>query len=114
MSVAGHDCLLSARRSLLDRFANADIGPATADVAGHRVVNIGIARMRIARKQCRGGHDLARLAVTALRHLAVDPNLLDPGAHSRRPDPLDRGDGGTADAVNRGDARPCGSAVDMD
>src|SRR2546421_669773 len=31
--------LLSARlRGLLDRFANADIGPAAADVAGHRVV----------------------------------------------------------------------------
>ena len=37
---------LSARlRGLLDRFANADIGPAAADVAGHRVVDVGIGRM---------------------------------------------------------------------
>jgi hypothetical protein len=34
-----HDCLLSARRSLLDRFANADIGPTAADVAGHRFID---------------------------------------------------------------------------
>src|SRR5262244_4261419 len=94
---------LSARlRRLLDRFANAQIGPAAADVAGHRVVDIGIRRMRIARKQRRSGHDLARLAVAALNDLAVEPGLLELGARRGRADGLDRCDLGTADAVDRG------------
>ena len=59
---------LSVRlRGLLDRFANADIGAAAADVAGHRIVDVGVGRMRIACEQRRRRHDLARLAVAALR-----------------------------------------------
>src|SRR5262252_9022808 len=49
-------------RSLLDRFANADIRAAAADVAGHRVVDVGTGRTRVAREQRRSGHDLAGLA----------------------------------------------------
>ena len=73
---------LSARRSLLDRLANADIGSAAADVAGHRLVDVGIRRMRVCCEKCRSGHDLARLAVAALNDLAIEPRLLDfgPGA----------------------------------
>src|SRR6267378_4160757 len=56
--------------SLLDCFTDAHIGPATADVAGHRVVDLRIRRMRFACEQCRSGHDLARLAVAALDDLA--------------------------------------------
>ena len=41
--------------------------------------------MRVAREQRRGRHDLARLAVAALRHLAVEPGLLDPGARRVAP-----------------------------
>src|SRR6202011_2203870 len=92
---------LSARlRGLLDRFANADIGPAAADVAGHRVVDIGIGRMRVAGEERRSGHDLARLAVAALNDLPVEPGLLDLGACRRRADRLDRCDLGSADAVD--------------
>src|SRR5262249_58914047 len=61
--------LCARLRGLLDRFANAQIGPTAADVAGHRVVDIGIRRMRIARKQRRSGHALARLAVAPLTDL---------------------------------------------
>src|SRR3984893_11933807 len=105
---------LSARlRGLLDRFANADIGPTAADVAGHRIVDIGIRWMWVARKQRRRGHDLARLAVPALNDLPVEPGLLDLGAHRCRADCLDRGDLGGADAVDRGDAGTDGGAVDM-
>src|SRR5262245_32753306 len=95
---------LSAGRGLLDCFVNADIGPAAADVAGHRIVDFGISRMRVARKECRGRHDLARLAVPALWHLMIDPGLLDPGARRGRADSFDRRDRRTADAVHRGDA----------
>src|SRR5262249_58891223 len=84
---------LAARlRGLFDRFANAQISPAAADVAGHRVVDVGIRRMRVARKQRRSGHDLARLAVAALNDLAVEPGLLDLGAGRGRADRLDRRD----------------------
>src|SRR5258708_1939142 len=95
---------LSARlRGLLDRFANADIGPAAADVAGHRVVDVGIRRMRVARKERRSGHDLARLAVAALNDLPIEPGLLDFGARRCRAACLDRGDLGRADAVVSGE-----------
>src|ERR1700719_522421 len=94
---------LSVRLSgLLDRFANADIGPTAADVAGHGVVDVGIRRMRIARKQSRSRHDLARLAVPALHDLPVEPSLLDLGARRGRADRLDRRDRGRADAVDGG------------
>jgi NADPH:quinone reductase len=63
-------------RGLLDRFTNADIGPAAADVAGHCVVDVGICRMRLAREQRRGRHDPARLAVAALNDLPVEPGFL--------------------------------------
>jgi hypothetical protein len=98
---------------LLDRFANAQIGPAAADVAGHRVVDIGIRRMRVARKQRRSRHDLARLAVAALNDLAVEPGLLDLGARRCRADRLDRRDLRGANAVDIGDAGTGGDAIDM-
>src|ERR1700704_2542425 len=101
-------------RGLLDRFANAGIGAAAADVAGHRVVDVGIRRMRVAREQRRSRHDLARLAVAALNDLAVEPGLLDLGAGRGLADRLDRRDLRCADAVDRGDAGGGGRAVDMD
>src|SRR3982074_3052251 len=97
-------------RGLLDRFANADIGPTAADVAGHRVVDIGIRRMRVAREERRSRHDLARLAAPALNALPVEPGLLDLGARRCRADCLDRCDLGGADAVDRGDAGTGGGA----
>src|SRR5262249_54709759 len=105
---------LSARlRGLLDRFPNAEIGPAAADVARHRVVDIGVRRMWVAREQRRSGHDLARLAVAALNDLAVEPGLLDLGARRRRANGLDRRDFRGADAVDSRDAGPGGDTVDM-
>src|SRR6476660_4561168 len=74
---------------LLDGFANAHIGPAAADVAGHGTVDFGIRRMWVAREQRRGRHDLARLAVPALHDFALEPCLLNLAANRRRPDRLD-------------------------
>ena len=48
--------------------------------------------MRIACKQRRRRHDLARLAVAALQDFAVEPGFLDLGAGRRRADRLDRRD----------------------
>src|SRR5215468_3889996 len=98
---------------MFDGFANAGISPAATDVTGHRVVDVDIRRMWVARKQRRGGHDLARLAVTALNDFAVEPSLLDPGARGCRADRLDRRHLRFADAVDRCDAGTGGDAIDM-
>ena len=89
---------------VLDRFANADIGAATADIAGHGVIDIAVARIGIGRQQGRSRHDLAGLAVAALHDFEIEPGVLDFRAGRRVPDRLDRGDLGIADAVDGGDA----------
>src|SRR3979490_272680 len=101
-------------RRLLDRFSYAVLAATSADVAGHRVVDVGIRRTRVACEQRRSRHDLARLAVAALGDLAVEPGLLDLGARRGLADRLDRRDLGCADAVDRGDAGAGGRAGDPD
>src|SRR6185503_12189419 len=49
------------------------IGPAPADVAPHRGVDIGIGRLWLLFEQCRGRHNLAALTVTALRDVSLPP-----------------------------------------
>src|SRR5437867_4235423 len=100
-------------RGLLDCFADAQIGPAPADIAGHGLIDIGIRRMRVRREECRCGHYLTRLTVAALRDFAVDPSFLNAGADRRVSDRLDRGDLCIADAVYGGDAGACGDAVEV-
>src|SRR5260221_8295051 len=46
-------------RGVLDRVADAAVGPAAADVAGHRRVDVGVGRLGGLRQQRRGRHDLA-------------------------------------------------------
>src|SRR3989441_3806938 len=62
-------------RGAMDGGADALVGAAATDV-GHGRVDIGVRGMRILREQRRGGHDLPRLAVAALRHVLRDPCLL--------------------------------------
>src|SRR5712691_2951745 len=50
----------------VDCGADALIGAAAADVAGHRGIDVGIARLRRGGEQRRGRHDLPRLAIAAL------------------------------------------------
>jgi hypothetical protein len=57
------------RSCALDRFANAEVCSAAAEIPGHRIVNVRIGRLGIGRKKCSGGHDLSRLAIAALWHL---------------------------------------------
>src|SRR6516164_6355961 len=98
---------------LLDRFANADIGPAAADIAEHGVVDVGVGRIRIAGDERRGRHDLARLAIAALHYLAVEPRFLNLSASRRCADRLNRRDFRGTDTLDRSDTRAGGSAVDM-
>src|ERR1043166_3083515 len=55
--------------------ADALIGATAADV-GHTPVHAAIGRLRCFLEQCRGGHDLAGLAIAALRHVDREPRLL--------------------------------------
>src|SRR5579872_1869344 len=56
--------LVHFRGCRLDRGADAVIGATTAQVAAHRVVDVGIARILVLRQQRRCAHQLAGLAVT--------------------------------------------------
>ena len=53
---------------------------------------------------CQSGHDLAGLAIAALRHLQRDPGLLDLFAGGRGTDGLDRGDALAGRGSDRRDA----------
>src|SRR5207302_11229967 len=60
----------------LDRFTNALISAAAADIALHRRINVGIGRLRIFFEQRGGAHDLSALTVAALRDVRLPPRLL--------------------------------------
>src|SRR3989344_7751219 len=74
-----------------DRRANPRVGSATAQYARHRGIDVGVGWLRIFCEQRGSGHDLARLAVTALRHVQRDPCLLRRMVTPRR-EPFDSGD----------------------
>src|SRR6516165_6418145 len=62
--------------SRLDGGGDPLIAAAAADVAAHRVVDLGFGRVLRRRQQCRGLHDLAGLAIAALRDIQGTPSLL--------------------------------------
>src|SRR5687767_4702622 len=88
----------------MNRLADARIGSAAADVAGHRAVDIGVAGFGVLLEQRDGGHDLAGLAVTALGHVQLDPRLLHRVAAIAR-QTFDRRNGFPGNAFRRRDAR---------
>src|SRR5262245_9020779 len=98
---------------LLDGVADADVSHATAKVPGHDGINVLIGRGRKVADQRHRLHDLARLAVTALRDLQVGPRLLH-GMPALGIEPLDGGDLGAGDAGERRYARARRAAADMD
>src|SRR5688572_23664807 len=73
---------------------------AAADVAGHRGVDVRVRRPRLLLEQRGGRHDLAGLAVAALRDVELDPRLLDGMAAIRR-EAFDRRDRLRADGADR-------------
>src|SRR5437879_203525 len=76
-------------RGAMDGGADALVRAAATDV-GHRRVDVGVGGMGILREQRRGGHDLPRLAVAALRHVFLDPRALH-GVRAVPGEALDRG-----------------------
>src|SRR2546427_12523451 len=93
--------LLAVRR-VLDSLADSHISTAAADVPRHRGVDVAVGRVGVGREQRRRGHDLAGLAIAALRDFQRDPGLLDLLAGWCGADGLDRG---YALAGHRGDRR---------
>src|SRR5882672_8883931 len=75
MAVSSRLRRLRRFRRGVDRGADAGVSAAAADV-GHRRVDVLVARARVPREERNRRHDLARLAVAALRDLVVDPGLL--------------------------------------
>jgi len=61
----------------VNRFANALVSAAAADVAAHGIVDIGVGGLGFFREQRYRGHDLPGLAVAALRNVFFHPGLLD-------------------------------------
>src|SRR5205814_6502138 len=80
------------KRRLLDGGADTRVRPAAADVAAHGLVDLGLARLRLALQQRGRGHDLAGLTVAALGHARVDPRRLQGLADRVRADRLDGDD----------------------
>src|SRR3569623_2814481 len=62
-------------RSRVDRGADARIGAAAAEIAGHHLVDVLVGRLVDQSQQRDRLHDLSGLAVTALRDLMLDPGL---------------------------------------
>src|ERR1700704_3040436 len=72
-------CLRSSLRGVVGGHvhgrSDALIGAAATDI-GHRFVDVLVGRLRSSLEQSRGGHDLAGLAIAALRHVDRRPGLL--------------------------------------
>ena len=92
--------------------AHALVGPAATDV-GELGVDVGVARIGIARDERRRRHDLPGLAIAALRHVLGDPRLLHRMLAVGR-QPLDGRDASAVDTRDRHRAGPHRLAVDVD
>jgi len=90
LSSAGQLCRMF-RRGFMNGRANSLIRSAAADVAAERIVYVRVAWLRIFRQQRSGRHNHAHLAITALRHLLIEPRRLH-GVASIGRQPFDRGD----------------------
>src|SRR6516165_12112675 len=104
---------LRARRRLLDGGSDAHVSAATADVSGHRSVDVGIVGVWRRSKQRGRRHDLPGLAVAALNDFEIEPGLLHLGARRGRADAFDGGDGAVLQCAYRKNAGTHRLAIDM-
>ena len=111
-SVRPSSAISSAAR--MDGLADAQVGAAAAEVAGHGGIDVGVGGVGLLGQERGGGHDLAGLAVAALGDADLDPGELDGVRLSGVPRPsmvvISLADGG-------GDGRDAGAdrfAVEVD
>src|SRR4029077_14428550 len=97
----------------LDGGGDALIAAAAADISAHRAVDLVCGRVLVGGEQRCGLHDLAGLAIAALRHIQGTPRLLY-RMISARVEAFDGYHRAAGDIVYRGDAGAGGLAVDMD
>src|SRR5258705_3364118 len=84
-AVVHRSCALLRRQPLrceVDRRSDALVGGTPTDVAGQRMVDVLIGRLRLLLEQRDGGHDLPRLAIAALNDIEIDPGFLYRLGHS--------------------------------
>src|SRR5258706_3269595 len=91
-------------RRALDPLADSQISAASTNVPRHGGVDIAIGRVGLGGEQRGCGHDLARLAINALRYFQLDPGLLNLLAGGCGADRLDRGDALAGRGSDRRDA----------
>ena len=96
----------------MNRFANALIGSAAAEIAIHRLGDLVVRGLGRLRQQSGGGHDLSRLAVAALRNFFGEPGLLQ-RMKSVRAEAFDRGHVLIGDLRDRGRAGTNRIALDV-
>src|SRR2546422_1039929 len=96
----------------MDGGPNTLVGPASADVARHAVVDVGVGWGGFAGEQRRRRHDLTGLAVATLRDVDLHPRLLNRVIGALRQS-LDRGHAPAGDRRGGRDARAHGGAVDV-
>src|ERR1700730_9816692 len=97
----------------MNRLTNPEVRPTSAEIAVHRAIDVGIGRFRDSREERRGGHDLPRLAIAALRHV----DLLPCDLQRMRPAGRQSFNRGDRRADRGGDhrlTRPYGPATEMD
>jgi len=90
MDAAGASGLLA---NVLDGGDDVGVGAATADVAAHQFLDVGVARAAWLLEQGDRGHDLAGSAVAALVAVMLDERGLHGVEIAGVPEALDRGDG---------------------
>src|SRR5687768_2693122 len=105
-------CLLAAS-GLLDGGPDAEVRPATAQVATHGLVDVSVTRVGVLVEQGNGLHDLAGLAVAALGHVVVNPGCLDRVQGVALSQTLDSGDVLTFDRAHGRNARALGHTIDV-
>src|SRR5262249_53780939 len=91
-----------------------DVAPAPAEVAGERLLHVGLRGPAILLQKGAGRHDHAHGAVPALRRLLRDERRLNRIRPLGRAEPLDRDDRAADGAAHRYRARADGLAVEMD
>src|SRR5262245_33133193 len=67
--------LADGSRGLLAGCTDALVGAAAAEVAAHRGIDLLVTRIGFALQESDGAHDLAALAIAALRHVVRHPSL---------------------------------------
>src|SRR4051794_19746649 len=101
------------RGGSLDRRKNALIATATANVSRHRLIDLVVAGLALLGDERGGVHDLAGLAISALRHVLGAPGFLHRVVAVGRKT-LDGGDRVPGNILHGDDARTDGLAIEMD